>query len=70
MVDGRPIYNMYSKIAREEGHRIAEGIQQDGDGILVFVSPHLSPCDCMPQLEHIDWFILCHYRCASCCHNP
>ena len=70
MVDGRPIYNMYSKIAQEEGRRISEGMQQDGDGILVFVSPHFLPCICMPQLEYIDWFILCHDRCASCGHNP
>jgi len=49
MVDGRPIYSMYSKISREECRQIAEGIQRDGDGILIFVSPHLPPSYCVPQ---------------------
>jgi len=70
MIDGRPIYSMYSKIAQEEGHQIIEGIERDGDGILVFVSPHIPPSNCVPQLEYIDWFILRHHRCASCGHNP
>ena len=70
MIDGRPIYSMYHKIIREEGNRTAEGIQRNGDGILIFVSPHLPPCYCVVQLEYIDWFILGHYRCASCGHNP
>jgi len=70
LIDGRPIYSMYSKIAQEESHLIAEGIQRDGDGILIFVSPHFPPCHCVPQLEHIDWFILRHHRCPSCGHNP
>jgi len=37
-----PLYTMYSKIAQEEDNNDAERRQKDTDGILVFVSPHVS----------------------------
>jgi len=37
-----PLYAMYSKIAEEEDNNDAERRQKDADGILVFVSPHVT----------------------------
>ena len=37
-----PLYAMYSKIAQEEDNNDAERRQKDADGILVFVSPHIT----------------------------
>ncbi len=33
---------MYLKIAEEEDNKMAERWQKDADGILIFVSPHVS----------------------------
>jgi len=38
-----PLYAMYSKIAQEEDNNDAERRQHDTDGVLVFVSPHVTP---------------------------
>ena len=38
-----PLYAMYSKVAQEEDNKKAERVQNALDGILVFVSPHLTP---------------------------
>ena len=37
-----PLYAMYYKIAQEEDNNDAERHQQRTDGILVFVSPHVT----------------------------
>jgi hypothetical protein len=37
-----PVYAMYSKIAQEEDNSHAERRQKDAEGILVFVSPHVT----------------------------
>ena len=38
----RPLYAMYSSTAQEEDKNVAERRQQDADGVLVFVSPHVT----------------------------
>ena len=37
-----PLYAMYSKIAQEEDNNDAERHRRDADGVLVFVSPHVT----------------------------
>ena len=65
-----PLYAMYSKIAQEEDNNDAERRQKDADGILVFVSPHVTSPLLQPQLEDIDRFIFRHCRGIACSHNP
>jgi hypothetical protein len=38
-----PLYAMYSKIVKEEDNKIAELHQKSADGILIFVSPRVTP---------------------------
>jgi len=37
-----PLYAMYSNIAQEEDSKVAQHNQQAADGILIFVSPHIT----------------------------
>jgi hypothetical protein len=37
-----PIFNMYVKMAKEEDNKLAHSWQKDADGILIFVSIHIS----------------------------
>ena len=46
-----PLHAMYSKIAQEEDNNDAEHRQQDIDGILVFVSPHVNSPFSVPSIE-------------------
>jgi hypothetical protein len=46
-----PLYAMYSKIVQEEDNKIAELHQKSADGILIFVSPRVTPSFSVPQLE-------------------
>ena len=39
----RPLLSMYCKIAEEEDNKMVEHCQNDSLGILIFVSPHVSP---------------------------
>ena len=65
-----PLYALYSKNAKEEDNNDAEHRQQDVDGILVFVSPHVDIPFRYPRLKNIDRSILCHCRGIACSHNP
>jgi hypothetical protein len=38
-----PLYAMYSKIVQEEDNKIAKLHQKSADGILIFVSPRVTP---------------------------
>ena len=38
-----PLYAMYSKVTQEEDNKMAERFQKAADGLLVFVSPRLTP---------------------------
>jgi len=38
-----PLYAMYSKVTQEEDNKLAERWQKALDGLLVFVSPHVTP---------------------------
>ena len=56
---------MYSKTAQEEDDRMVERLKQSADATLIFVSPVLASVGHTPQLEIIDWFILCRSRCCA-----
>lgn len=47
-----PLYAMYSKITQEEDNNDAEHSQRDVDGLLVFVSPHVTSTSLQPQLKN------------------
>ncbi len=38
----RPLFSMYSKIAEKDDYIIAEGWQQDANGVIIFVSPQVT----------------------------
>ena len=56
-----PLYSIYSKIAKDEDNRMIECCQKYTDGILIFVSSHVSAQMTMHQLRNIVWFIRCHH---------
>jgi hypothetical protein len=49
-----PIFKMYVDMAEKEDNKMAERWQKDADGILIFVSDHISlHCvECSEQCEH------------------
>jgi hypothetical protein len=55
---------MYVKMAEEENNKIANRWQKDADGILIFVSPHISfhVLSTVTNVNVVDWFILCCSR--------
>ena len=61
---------MYAKIAQEEDNNKAEKTRQDVDGVLVYVSPHVTSPSLYPQFDNIDRIILRHCRGVACGHNP
>ena len=61
---------MYCKIAEEEDNRMVERYQSDSVGILIFVSPHVSPSMNPLINRNIEWFILRHRRCIAYDLNP
>ena len=67
------LFSMYSRIAEEEDARMAERWQKDADGILIFVSSHIT----IHITTCLDWnfvgrFILCCCRRIACyvCPGP
>jgi hypothetical protein len=62
---------MYSKIAGEEDSKIVENCSKEADGILIFVSRHISPyMKLRTSTGNIERFILCHCRCFAYDLNP
>ncbi len=62
---------MYSKAAEEEDNKRVERWQKDADGILIFVSPHVSIITTLYiNRRAIGRFILCCCRGAPCCDCP
>ena len=61
---------MHAKIAQEEDNNEAENHRQYLDGILLFVSPHVTSPSLYPQFYNIDRIILRHCRGVACGHNP
>ncbi len=58
------LYNIYSKVAKEEDNTIVERYLKLADGTLIFVSPHSlsSSVAIHINLETTEWFILRHHR--------
>jgi hypothetical protein len=57
-----PLFHMYVKMTEEEDEKIAKRWQKDADGILIFVSPHISflaGVSAAVNVNSVDWFILC-----------
>jgi hypothetical protein len=50
---------MYREIAGEEDDKMAERWQKDADGILIFVSSHLTFDITSHIKSNLDWFVLC-----------
>jgi hypothetical protein len=42
---------MYCKIAEEEDNKMIERYQKEADGILIFVSPHVT----FREAAHVNW---------------
>jgi hypothetical protein len=51
-------------MAEEEDNKMADRWQKDADGILIFVSSHISPhtLSVVNDVNTVDWFILCFCR--------
>jgi hypothetical protein len=60
---------MYIKIAEEEDNKKAERWKADADGILFFVSPHLTLASDVNS-KAIDGFVLCRSRGIGRCIYP
>jgi len=65
-----PLFSIYSKAAEEEDNKMVERWQKDADGILIFVSSHIS----VYISFHINWniidrSILCRSRRPPCCYR-
>ena len=65
-----PLYSIYSKIAKDEDNRTIETTQKFTDGILIFVSSHISSQMTPRQLRNIEWFIRCYRWCTTYDLNP
>ena len=52
---------MYVKMSQEEDNKMADRWQKDADGILIFVSPHITSThlSVVTNVNIIDRFILC-----------
>jgi hypothetical protein len=63
---------MYVKMAEEEDNKMAGRWQKDADGILIFVSPHISfhALSALTNVNIVDWFILCCRRGIGCSVDP
>jgi hypothetical protein len=55
-------------MAEEEDNKMADRWQKDADGILIFVSPHISihTMSLVTKVNVVDWFILCYGRGIGC----
>ena len=66
-----PLFSIYSKAADEEDNKMVERWQKDADGILIFVSPHISIYISFPiNWNVVDRSILCRSRRPPCCYRP
>jgi hypothetical protein len=64
-----PIFSMYLRTSEEEDNKMADQLDRDAGGILIFVSTHIGFLYHLAatNLNILDWFIVCRCLCICQC---